>query len=405
VAPLGEVEEPTAHFHVTSLDITGPYVTTSRGNKYLLTFIDHFTKYVEAFPVPDQTAETCARIYATQVVTRHGTGSQLITDQGRSFMSSFFQETCKILGIRTTRTTIYHPQSNGSIEKWHRSLHTALSHYINSANNNWDTLVPFFLMFYRATPNSNTGHSPFFLLHGREMEIPNNDNLKAQITSENPSQKRSLENLKASLKLAYKLVARAKQKSHQNNKRLYDRRATVRNFEENDLVYLYNPATKPGLTRKFHKPWAGPFKVIKKISDLNYKIVDQKNKQQVVHVNRMKRAYNSQIWKPKFEPRTKKRLQRETKKPTKQDEEEEFKFNSFPLVRTDDSSGTPEREPPPLQTPETTQSEVDAPCSERKDPSYEPSETPKSRREFQTTRTEPPITRSRARIMSHDSVN
>jgi len=129
---------------------------------------------VEAFPIPDQTAKTCARIYVTQIVTRHGTGSQLITDQGRSFMSSFFQETCKILGIRNTRTTSYHPQSNGSIERWHHSLHSRLSHYINSANNNWDTLTPFYLMSYRATPNSVIGHSPLFLLHGREMEIPNN---------------------------------------------------------------------------------------------------------------------------------------------------------------------------------------------------------------------------------------
>ena len=74
-------------------------------------------------------------------------------------------------------------------------------------------------------------------------------------------------------------------------------------------------------------------------------------------------------------------------------------------MRTDDSPGTPECEPPPLQTPETIQSDVDTLCSELKDPTYDPSETPKSRRELQTTRTEPPITRSRARIMSHDSVN
>jgi len=244
VALLGEVEEPTATFLVTSLDITGPYVTTQRGNKYLLTFIDHFTKYVEAFPIPDQTAETCARIYATEIVTRHGTGSQLITDQGRFFTSSFFQETCKILGIRTTRTTSYQPQSNGSIERWHRSLHMGLSHYINSENNDWDTLIPFYLMSYRATPNSVTGHSPFFLLHGREMEIPNSDNLKARISSENLSKKRSLENLKASLNLVCKLVAKAKRKEHQNNKRLYDRRANVRDFKKNVLVYLYNPAKK-----------------------------------------------------------------------------------------------------------------------------------------------------------------
>jgi hypothetical protein len=96
VAPLGDVQEPTAPFQVTSTDVTRPYLSTPRGNKYLLTFTDHFTKYAEAFPIADQTAETCARVYATQIVSRHSMGAQLITDQGRAFMSSFFQETCKV---------------------------------------------------------------------------------------------------------------------------------------------------------------------------------------------------------------------------------------------------------------------------------------------------------------------
>ena len=89
-APLGEVRSPKCPFEITAMDLTGPYVRIPRGNKYLLTFIDNFSRYVEAFAVPDQTAETCARIYATQIVTRHGTGSTLITDQGPAFMSSFF---------------------------------------------------------------------------------------------------------------------------------------------------------------------------------------------------------------------------------------------------------------------------------------------------------------------------
>ena len=143
-APLGEVEEPTAPFCVTSLDVTGPYPRTPRGKKYLLTFIDHFSKFVEAFPIPDQTAETCARVYATQIVTRHGTSSKLNTDQGPAFMSSFFNETCKILGIHTARTSPYHPASNGQAERWHRSLHNALSYYVNASNTNWDVVVPFF---------------------------------------------------------------------------------------------------------------------------------------------------------------------------------------------------------------------------------------------------------------------
>jgi len=100
-------------------------------------------------------------------------------------MSSFFRETCKILGIRKTHTTSYHQQSNGMIERVHRDLHAGLSHYVNSANTNWDTLVPFYLMSHRATPHSTTGFSPFFLLHGREMILPSHDVLKARVTGGN----------------------------------------------------------------------------------------------------------------------------------------------------------------------------------------------------------------------------
>jgi len=93
-------------------------------------------------------------------------------------MSTFFQETCKILGIHKVNTTSYHPSPNGKTERLHRTLHTGLSYFVNSANNNWDVLVPFFLMAYRETPNTTTKYSPFYLLHGREMPIPTNENLK-----------------------------------------------------------------------------------------------------------------------------------------------------------------------------------------------------------------------------------
>ena len=136
-------------------------LVTPRKNKYLLTFIDHFFKWVEAYPIPDITAETCARVYSSQILTRHGTGSTLITDQGRSFMSAFFKETCKILGIRKVKTSSYHPSSNGMVERWHRSLHSGLSHFIDVANRNWDHLVPF-LMTYRSTLNTTTGFSPYY---------------------------------------------------------------------------------------------------------------------------------------------------------------------------------------------------------------------------------------------------
>jgi len=164
-APLGAVEDPSEPFQVTSMDITGPYCVTPRKNRYLLTFIDHFTKYVEAFPITDVSAETCARIYATQIIARHGSGSTLITDQGRSFTSAFVQETCKILKFRKVRTSAYHAMSNGMMERFHIVLHDLIAHYIDSTGTNWDVVLQFF-MAYRATPHSTTGYSPFYLLHG-----------------------------------------------------------------------------------------------------------------------------------------------------------------------------------------------------------------------------------------------
>jgi hypothetical protein len=161
-APLGDVQEPKIPFEVTSMDINGPYPTTPRGNKYLLTFIDHLTKYVEAFPIPDHTAETCARVYSSQIVTCHGSGSTLITDQGREFLSSFFQRTCKILGVRRVRTSSCHAASNGTVERLHLSLHSGLSHYVNANHKNWDKLVPFYLMSH--SHPSHHSLQPLFLI-------------------------------------------------------------------------------------------------------------------------------------------------------------------------------------------------------------------------------------------------
>jgi hypothetical protein len=97
-APVGDLVNPVGPYEVTSMDITGPYPLTPRKNRYLLTFVDHITIYAEIFPIQDQSALTCARVYASQTVTRHGSGSRLITDEGSAFML-FFNETCKVLGI------------------------------------------------------------------------------------------------------------------------------------------------------------------------------------------------------------------------------------------------------------------------------------------------------------------
>ena len=123
---------------------------------------------------------TCARVYATQIVARHGTGSTLITDQGRSFNSAFFQETCKILKVRKVRTSAYRAMSKGIVERFHRVLHDSIAHY--RLHQYELGCVAIFFMAYRATPHSMTRYCQFYLLHGREMVLPKDGDLKAKIS-------------------------------------------------------------------------------------------------------------------------------------------------------------------------------------------------------------------------------
>jgi hypothetical protein len=85
-APLGEIEESRFPFEIIHMVLTGPYNLKPRGNKYLLTFDDRLSRYVEEFPTSSTYAEKCARISAAHILTRHGTGCKLITDQGRNFV-------------------------------------------------------------------------------------------------------------------------------------------------------------------------------------------------------------------------------------------------------------------------------------------------------------------------------
>lgn len=157
------------------------------------------------------------------------------------------------------KTSAFHPQSNAIIERLHRSLNKGLSHHVDASNINWDKLVQFYLTAHRDTPHTTMGFCPFFLLHGREINLHSSEDVKAKLTKEvrNSDHSHRLEIVKSSLKLAYQSVKKTNKKSHLKNKRLYDRNAKRRSFDIGDLVYLYNQARKPGLCRKFHKPLTG----------------------------------------------------------------------------------------------------------------------------------------------------
>lgn len=112
-APLAKFPVATEPFELVAMDIVGPLPLSTNGNRYLLTFTDYVTRYCEAIPIRNQTAETVAQEFVHKIITRYGVPKRLLTDQGRNFVSSLFKGVCTLLGIQKLRTTPYHPQCNG----------------------------------------------------------------------------------------------------------------------------------------------------------------------------------------------------------------------------------------------------------------------------------------------------
>ena len=112
-------------------DILGELPVTERGNRYILVVSDYFTKWTENFPIPTIEAETVANTIVKEVITRFGVPSTIHSDQGRQFESQLFAEMCKMLHIKKTRITPYHPQSNGMVERFNKTLVGMLQAYVN----------------------------------------------------------------------------------------------------------------------------------------------------------------------------------------------------------------------------------------------------------------------------------
>ena len=142
-----------------AIDVLGPLTETHRGNVYILVVGDYWTKWMEAYPIPDQQAETVASKLVEEFVCRFGVPTELHSDQGRNFESGVFQEMCKILGIRKTRTTPYNPKSDGLVERYNRTIVNAVSLMIlpHQSQRDWDEYVPFVGMAYRSSVQASTG--------------------------------------------------------------------------------------------------------------------------------------------------------------------------------------------------------------------------------------------------------
>ena len=243
-----------------AMDLLDMLVANTRGNRYVLIMVDCFSRWTEACPLPDKTAQSVADAFFSQIVCRFGMPIVIYSDQGREFENRIMQELCILCGSHKTRTTPYHPESDGLVERFNRTLFMLLAMFASKNREDWDDLLPAVMMAYRSSAHESTGFSPFRLMFGEECTLPMDIGLPKQ-QSDLPDSISSPYAVwvRDALEVAYEQVRRYSGQVVQRQKRLYDCRAVRRLFAVGDWVLrYYTPAKKC----KLDSAWVGPYLVV-----------------------------------------------------------------------------------------------------------------------------------------------
>jgi transposase InsO family protein len=172
VVPLGTIEV-TSVWDLVSIDLWDAGVLSNRGNRYLLTVIDGFSKYSFAIPLKNKTAKAVASKLYKHVFSQFGYPKRLHSDNGTEFCNSVLEELCEFLDINKTHTTVYHPQGNAYAERIHQFFKNALTAFVNQNQRNWDLLIPALINVYLTTVHAALGgFSPSQVAFGRTFHTP-----------------------------------------------------------------------------------------------------------------------------------------------------------------------------------------------------------------------------------------
>eukprot|EP00731_Ephydatia_muelleri_P020063 Em0012g888a len=213
---------------------------------------------------------TCYKesILMDEVICRYGVPQQLHSDQGSNLNAEVNQRLCQLLGIERSRTTAYHPQGNGQVERFNRTVEAILAKMVGEHQDDWDKHLQKAVF---ASLHESTGYSPYFVNFGRSPVLPVDVMLGRFGTGErgDGTIPQYIKEVKTTLKMAYDVIRENLDVAQKKRKERRDKHCAEVNFK-----------------------WRGPYTVIDRVSPVNYKIqLIGTTKTQTVHHNRMKMCH------------------------------------------------------------------------------------------------------------------
>ncbi|KAK0145216.1 Retrovirus-related Pol polyprotein from transposon 412 [Merluccius polli] len=249
----------------------------------LLTVMCLSTLYPAGYPLRNITTKSIVKALS-QFISVFGIPKIIQSDQGTNFTSNMFLEILKQLHVSHAQSTPYHPQSQGAIEHFHQTLKSLLRSYCIELNCDWEEGLPWFMLAAREVTQESTGFSPNELVFGHTVRGPLavlQDDWK-----KTPPPAKLTDYVNGFRRRLYAAGEQAKRnlvKSQRKMKKLFDRRTDKRGFAPGDQVLMLLPV----VSSPFHAKFAGPYEILRKVSDQNYVIStpDRRRKTQLCHVN------------------------------------------------------------------------------------------------------------------------
>lgn len=286
--PLDIPDEP---FFRVGLDLLGPFPMSTTGNRWVAVATDYATRYAVTRALPTSCATDVADFLLHDVILRHGAPRQLITDRGRCFLSKVVDDILRSCSTNHKFTTAYHPQTNGLTERLNRTLTDMLAMYVSEDHRDWDINLPFVTFAYNSSRHDTAGYSPFYLLFGYDPPLPMDTILHPHADTSSAYARDAL----ARADIARQVARDRLSASQVNQKCLYDRRHREVNFPPGSLVLLWFPSRRVGLCEKLLSRYAGPYRVVRKVTNVTYEIAPLNPKSasatiasDIVHVSRLK---------------------------------------------------------------------------------------------------------------------
>jgi hypothetical protein len=256
-------------FHRIGIDYVGPLPPSSKGNKYIIVAMDYLTKWPEAKPVRNADAKSTVKFIYEDIICRHGCPGEILTDRGTHFNNQLLHELLQKFEVPHRMSTPYHPQTNGLVERFNRTLIEALAKTTTSHIKNWDQYIAPILFAYRTNEHSVTKMSPFFLVYGRDAKLPM-DSTKME---EESILLNHVEKQLDHLPIVRNTVRQQLQIEQQKQKDRHDKKLKrLILYHIGDKVLYFEAAKDKTHTGKLDPKWKGPYYIHDIIGNGAYKI-------------------------------------------------------------------------------------------------------------------------------------